>query len=367
MSRVRGWCPSAHRPMASGDGLLVRVKPRCGRLSDSHMSFIGLLSDSFGNGVIDLTSRGNLQIRGVSEADHPALLGALIEAGLVDEDKVREERRTVTVAPFWSPGDLTERLHDAVLEVLGDLPDLPGKMGTVVDAGPAPMLRDVPGDFRFETAADGGLILRADGAVLGRSVSDAEAPGALLEMAEWFVATGGRVAGRMARHLRAVDLPESWRTVAPAKAVGRPGPGGALYGVPFGTTTGEALHRLLSATGTSHVRVTPWRMLLLEDAAEVQVEGFLSAPDPVLDVSACPGAPACGQAELETRGIARALAGRAGTLHVSGCAKGCARQAAAEVTLVGRGGRFDLVRDGRAGDMPERSGLTGAEVLELFG
>ena len=29
---VRGWCPNAWRPMAAGDGLLVRVRPRLGRL-----------------------------------------------------------------------------------------------------------------------------------------------------------------------------------------------------------------------------------------------------------------------------------------------------------------------------------------------
>ena len=74
MSRVRGWCPSAHRPMASGDGLLVRVKPRMGRLSAKSMQTVCQLADRYGNGMIDLTSRGNLQIRGVAEADHAVLL-----------------------------------------------------------------------------------------------------------------------------------------------------------------------------------------------------------------------------------------------------------------------------------------------------
>ncbi|MEO1207882.1 MAG: precorrin-3B synthase, partial [Pseudomonadota bacterium] len=27
---VKGWCPGALRPMESGDGLIVRVRPRCG-------------------------------------------------------------------------------------------------------------------------------------------------------------------------------------------------------------------------------------------------------------------------------------------------------------------------------------------------
>ena len=30
---IKGWCPGALRPMESGDGLLVRVKPRCSALT----------------------------------------------------------------------------------------------------------------------------------------------------------------------------------------------------------------------------------------------------------------------------------------------------------------------------------------------
>lgn len=370
MSRVRGWCPSAHRPMASGDGLLVRVKQRGGRLSARCLQNVWQAADTFGNGVIDLTSRGNLQIRGVAEADHPALLAHLIDAGLVDDDPTREGRRNIAVTPFWNPGDVSERLYGALDARLNGLPELPGKMGYAIDTGPAPMLQDVSADVRLERSQDGQIVLRADGARRGRPVTETRAMDALTELIGWFVSTGGVQNGRMARHLKAVALPEEWQTLEPTPPAGRPGPGGAIggriYGVPFGRTSGADLARLIDATGADHVRVTPWRMLFLEDAAPVEVEGFLSAPDPVLSVAACPGAPACAQAEVETRAIGRALAGKVRTLHVSGCPKGCARQNPAEVTLVGNAGRFDLVRGGRAGDTPERSGLTGAEVLELF-
>lgn len=370
MSRVRGWCPSAHRPMASGDGLLVRVKPRLGRLSASETTTLCALAERFGNGVIDLTSRANLQIRGVIEADHPGLLSALIEAGLVDADPAREERRNITVTPFWEPGDRTVRLYRTIEARLGDLPDLPGKTGIAIDTGPRRMLTCVSADFRFEPGDFAALILRADGASKGIAVTEDTAAEALIEMADWFVATGGREAGRMSRHLASAALPEGWDeaedrqdalSVVPGAAIG-----GRIYGVPFGRTTGADLARLIEATGADYVRVTPWRTLFLENAAPVKSEGFLSAPDPVLSVAACPGVPACAQGEVETRAIGRALAGKVRTLHVSGCLKGCARQNPAEVTLVGNAGRFDLVRNGRAGDTPERSGLTEAQVLELF-
>jgi precorrin-3B synthase len=61
-----------------------------------------------------------------------------------------------------------------------------------------------------------------------------------------------------------------------------------------------------------------------------------------------------------------AALGLSGTLHVSGCAKGCAHPAAADVTLVGGSGRYSIVRNGRAGDVPWQTGLTIAAVAKAL-
>ncbi len=371
MNRVRGWCPSAHRPMMSGDGLLVRVKPRMGRLSIEEVRELGRLAGCFGSDLIDLTSRANLQIRGVLEADHRALLSGLVDAGLVDTDPELEARRNLVCTPYWREGDLTWRLARVVTDCLGALPDLPGKMGIAIDTGPAPMLQAVPADFRFEMGEDG-LILRADGAAKGRAIEEADAAAALIELAEWFTATGGAKAGRMARHVSSHGLPRDWQTAKPNPSVARPGPGpvtgGHNFGVSFGRTNGTALTELMAATSATCLRVTPWRVLFLEAAGDATVDGFHSSQHPVLDVSACPGAPDCSQASVETRDIAARLAGLAGNhLHVSGCAKGCAHPKASAITLVGNEGRFDLVRNSRAGDEPVKAGLSADQVLELFG
>ena len=100
-------------------------------------------------------------------------------------------------------------------------------------------------------------------------------------------------------------------------------------------------------------------MFLLEGGAAIPAPAFVTdGADPLLTTDACSGAPFCPQAQAETRAIARALAPRvSGSLHVSGCAKGCARMGAADLTLVGRDGRFDLVKHGRAGDEPLQRGL----------
>jgi precorrin-3B synthase len=45
---IRGWCPGAHRPMASGDGLVVRVRPPLGELTPAQAEGLADLADRFG-------------------------------------------------------------------------------------------------------------------------------------------------------------------------------------------------------------------------------------------------------------------------------------------------------------------------------
>ena len=381
MTVVRGWCPSAHRPMASGDGLIVRVRPRMARMTAPEVMALCDLSERYGSGILDLTSRANLQIRGVKEADHPALLGALIEAGLVAADPAREA--SVTVSPFWMAGDPSDRLGQALEPRLAELPDLPGKMSIVLDAGSTRWLSEVSGDFRLERAKDGGVLLRADGAPLGRPVDEGGAIDALLEMADWFVRTGGAAAGRMRRHLARTALPAAWQSAAPSAAEAAPGPDPAAGRLAwaFGQMTAESFREIIGITDASEVRFTPWRSVVLRKAeADISVgladisawttdisAVIADASDPLLRVEACPGAPYCTQATVATRPLARALARRVpGRLHVSGCAKSCATQSPAEVTLIGRDGRFDLVENGRPGDTPRVAGLTQDAVKERF-
>ena len=74
---IKGWCPSAHRAMQSGDGLVARIRPRGGRLSAAQAVAIAELAERYGNGMIDLTGRTNLQVRGLRAQGHEALVAAL--------------------------------------------------------------------------------------------------------------------------------------------------------------------------------------------------------------------------------------------------------------------------------------------------
>ena len=368
---VKGWCPGAHRPMASGDGLIVRVRPRLARLTADQGLGLCDLARRFGSGVIDLTSRANLQVRGLAEADHMPMLRGLAALDLLDADPELEARRNILIAPDWAGGDLTDRLWHALVKALPDLPDLPAKMGFAVDTGKAPILTDASADFRFERGA-AGLILRADGADRGRAVTEDTAIPALTQMAEWFVATGGMAAGRMARHLATTSLPDDWTTDAPSPARRPLRPGatglGPIYGAAFGQVRADALEALIRASGAAALRVTPWRLFLLEGALSVPAPDFVTDPDdPILTTHACAGAPLCPQAQIETQSLARRLAGHVkGTLHVSGCEKGCALPRSADITVTGRDGAYDLVRGGSPWDEPSLRGLTADALTDAI-
>jgi precorrin-3B synthase len=119
---IRGWCPSALRPMLSGDGLVVRLRPRGGRLSSAQATGIAELSQRHGNGLIDLTGRANLQIRGVREQSHEPLIEGLDRLGLIDAELYAEAQRNILVSPFWNEGDDIRSLAAELEQALAKRP-----------------------------------------------------------------------------------------------------------------------------------------------------------------------------------------------------------------------------------------------------
>lgn len=367
---VRGWCPSAHRPMMSGDGLVVRVRPRLARLTADQVVGLCDVAERYGNGTIDLTNRANLQVRGVAEADHMPMLNDLAALDLLDAEPGIERKRNILITPLYRDGDLTAQLAGELTERLAELLDLPAKFGFAIDTGDAPLLSANSADIRLERGTEG-LVLRADGSSTGRAVDAGNAVECLIALAHWFVQNHTPDFRRMATLVQNVALPKEWQGTVPLPAGQALHPGttplGAVYGAPFGALPADALRELIHSSNATALRVTPWRLILLETAQLVNSDAFVTkAGDPLLTTDACPGAPFCPQAEAETRDIARLLSTRtSGSLHVSGCAKGCARQLPADITLIGRDGRFDLVKHGRAGDEPCQRGLSPETLMSM--
>jgi precorrin-3B synthase len=380
MSRfaIKNWCPGALRPMLSGDGLVVRIRPHGSALSPAQAAGIANAAAKHGNGLINLTSRANLQLRGVDPSCHDELLADLATLVLIDRDVAAETRRNIIVTPLRCArhGPETIELAAALEEVLDHAPDLPSKFGFAIDTGEAPVLAEVSADVRLERTACGQLIVRADGAPCGSTVTRSEAPNAVLALASWFAESGGvqEGRGRMARHLANGSRPsnaQDWNAL-PATSVATPAPGphdeGFFVAAEFGQLHAETLGKF-AAMGRE-IRVTPWRMLFLSGISDVpDAEGLITkADDPRLNTTACIGAPGCLQAHAQTRELARALAPhvpKGSHLHVSGCAKGCAHPAPATVTLCATREGFDLIKNGRACDRSHRGNLIEEEILLL--
>jgi precorrin-3B synthase len=326
----RGWCPGVHEPMPSGDGLLIRVKPFGGRLSADALRTLAVVAAGCGNGAVELTNRGNIQLRGLTAVTAPLAAAALVEAGLADPDPEREARRNVIAVP---PCD--DALVAAIEALLAETPGLPAKFCVAV------------GDARADVRV-------VDGRVLPRPhpARAAPAPPSPAMQERGFV--------RALERIVAAHCPVS-RNVE-GEAVG------LLVGLPFGQTDAAGLLRLAGLV--AGVRTTPWRSFHLEgvtDPAPFAAAGFIVDPDdPRRTIAACAGAPACAGATVPARADAAILAARGlRGVHVSGCAKGCAHPGAA-TTLVGAGGLYGLVRHGRAGDTPAITGLTIAQAAELL-
>lgn len=364
---VKGWCPGAWRPMMSGDGLIVRVRPRLGRLSAAKVLGLCDLADTHASGIIDLTNRANLQLRGVR--DHQAVLDGLSDLGLLDPTPELEHKRNIIVAPLPGHSHRSDLIAARLIARLEDLPDLPAKFGYVVDADGPRQLSDAPGDIRIETSADGGIIVRADGSDLGQPVTEENAVNAVVALARWFHKTVSPDIRRMAPHLETTELPHCFarETFTPDTTTLAPGPltSGFAYGIPFGSMTADQLRDLMQHTGAERMRVAPNRIFILDGTPATDSTAFVTTANDVrMNIHACPGAPACAAASTETRQIAGTLAphlnGR--RLHVSGCSKGCAHRGAVDVVAVGRDGAFDLVRNGHPWDEPLRRGVDPADL-----
>jgi precorrin-3B synthase len=105
---------------------------------------------------------------------------------------------------------------------------------------------------------------------------------------------------------------------------------------------------------------------------EVAALGLITdSTDPRLTIFACVGAPSCQSASVDPRGDASYLAAAVGatpddTMHISGCVKACAHRNPAALTLVGRDGRYDLVRNGTTADRPSATGLSVEQIVALL-
>lgn len=409
---IKGWCPGAHTPMASGDGLLIRAKTVGARLTATQAREIAAISQDCGNGLLDLSQRAQLQLRGIDAATLDHALRRLDAISLLAPNADAERVTNIVAAPLagldphaaFDASALSARLARA-LQGDASMRALPAKFFFVIDGGGVLSLADIAADIRLEACADGGagIAIAIAGALEQAVVVDAErAVATALELARAFLLlredrtfdarrmkqlVAGVGPAALFRQARLEPQPHRRREATPLRDVigahTRDDVHYAGVATPFGrwrASAFAAIAELAARDGLGEIRLTPWRAILIpapsHDAAQriigaAEALGLIVTPaDPRLAVVACPGAPECPQAHGATRAdlgrlapLAQKLARADGVgLHVSGCAKGCARPGVSPVTLIARGARFDLIDNGAASDAPRLTRLSLPEV-----
>lgn len=396
----RGACPALSAPMQTGDGLLVRLNPVAGGLSPKTLIGLSESAARHGNGIMEVTARGSIQIRGLTAESAGQLaaevnaLGVAVRTGVPVETGPLAGLDSQEIA---DPRRLTDTIR-AAIEKAALADKLGPKVSVVVDGGGSINLDTILADIRLVAVRHGDRALWqvsiAGTATTARPLAlldEAEACDAALMVLQAISAKGPES--------RARDLPPasafttfSSSNAAPSNAAlshERHHPTDSIpigilplanhthtvgIALPFGSMPAERIARLCSEAarhGASEIRPAPQRTLLFlgltkENCADLQQAastlGFVTeTADPRLHIAACPGEPACASGLLATREIAETIASdHAGmldgsfTLHISGCAKGCAHPATAALTLVGDENGAGLVVDGTAKALPPR-------------
>lgn len=360
---VRGWCPSAHAPMETGDGWIVRARLGCRPVSGEQWAELADIATTFGNDSVEFTMRGNLQVRGVAEHLTGSAAGRLVNVGLAGFDEADDRRRTVVVNPLariasdaggsTSPDEVTARLEDLLLRHGGDLPS---KWWAVVDADTAWSIPVAECDIALHQRHGTWRVL-----VGGRAVWSGLDPTAV---AVQVVEACARLR-RRARDLDPLsglvgDAPNSMSPDAPSpdsvspegEGEGRPSVE-SWFGVrtvdgwvvaaaapPLGVTATPALHILASMAARRGVSVHPTTergvVVIAPPRSVAEVERCLDelsgcrwitdVDDERRLVTACIGSRGCSAALIDTWAVADRLIEGGGVIervHVSGCSKRC--------------------------------------------
>ena len=143
-TRTRGdLCPGVLRPWPAPDGALVRLRLLGGQITASALARLSEVATSYGDGVIHLTGRANLQVRGLpgeAGALAPEIVGAFERTGLLPS-RTHELVRNFMMSPLsgrqGGRADLRPVLVelDDLLRAEPELAGLPGRFLFVLDDG----------------------------------------------------------------------------------------------------------------------------------------------------------------------------------------------------------------------------------------
>ncbi len=362
--RRTGLCPTLTLPSSQRDGLLMRISLVGGAVGAVECGLIADLAERHGNGMIELTNRGNLQLRGIGEANVSEVVDELVRLGFGTDGA-----RTVTISPFAGSVERQARNEIVAALDLAGYAGLSNKFVVHIDdsAGRTASQR---GDIVVRLRRTGTATVRLD------HLGEAELP--VDDLAGLITAVAARCAdhGRRSRlgdalaastprqfvaelasalghPLRFTQLPESdvasSDVASSGAAAADPSPSAvaviagpatarldpigvlamrrtddapffAIASVPLGRLDPTTLRRLgvlCADHAIAEMRLTPWKAIAFACATEGQATDLLvgaaqlglaiDRSHPSLGVVACIGATGCWQTELDTLSTARAI------------------------------------------------------------
>lgn len=385
-------CPGLLRIVQAGDGGICRVKLAAGQLSSTQARALAEAASQCASGVLELTNRSNLQIRGVRADAEAALIEQLLAAGLGPRNPAADDVRNLLLSPAAGLDRAalvdTRPLAAQLLTLLEDNPELhalSAKFALQLDGGESLAMLQHPHDLWLR-ALPGQPQLLAFG--LAGCPTDAPLAAVPIEHAvalvqgvlTLFLELAGPERSRMRQllaELPAADfiqqlqarLPfallrdaaiSNWQRSevvcsAPIGIIQQQQAG--LQMVAAGSRLGRisasqllALADLAEHYGDASLRLTPWQDLLLPNiasASSVQVLEQLAALDLLTDAAepltrliACTGSAACIKGLADCKADALLLAERLRSsdarpqVHLSGCPRSCACAHVAPYTLL---------------------------------
>jgi precorrin-3B synthase len=349
-------CPGALQVHPAADGALARVRLPGGMITAQQLEALALAATRWASPAMELTSRGNIQIRAVT--DTAAVADALAASGLLPSNS-HERVRNIVASP------LSGRV--------GSSADIRGMVTELDDAIQArPALAGLPGRFLFGLddgrgdvsglAPDAGIQVVDDSAALLLAGRDTGVRLQITDAVDSLVVVADRFAEGRGTCWRISELDDTERLLSGFTVIAQPGAtwppvsrppvgwieqndGRVALGaaVPLGVLQARVAEYL--AAINAPMVITPWRSVLVFDLDEDVADAALRvlAPmglvfdenSPWLSVSACTGSPGCEHSAADVRADAaaavaecRRLSGSgeepaAGHRHFVGCERAC--------------------------------------------
>jgi precorrin-3B synthase len=326
-------CPGVLALHEAADGRLARIRLPGGRLSPLALDTVAGLAADFGNGILELTSRASLQVRGLAPGDAAAAAERLRGAGLLPSP-AHDRVRNIIAGPLAGRGPSSLAATDELVAELDRrlcadplLAELPGRFLFGVDDGAALIATE-----RCDVAlvAEGGGAFRLW--LAGRPTTLAgDAPGHAAALA--------LASGRVFRELRG----DAWRIAdlrdGPARIADCLG-GTLLASAPAHAPRGLALGALAQRDGlvaVTALSLSPARTVTILDVPAARAPRLLAelaALDLVVGegsgwrgLTACAGLGACASAQFDVRAVATARARERApgspAEHWAACERGC--------------------------------------------